>query len=256
MNAIPSAQTYGEAKLPNVTLAEFAKQDPEFQDLILNLINIHVVSELYGADCFERSILRGPTAELKMRMAKTTMEEYGHHLRYKKLMDDLGLDWEEYARRKRHLSTFDTPVDNWADQMVFLAVVDRAAAHQFRHFVNAPYEPFRKAAQETLKEEYGHVGLGMDGVKQLLETPEGREQVEAALKKWLVVGLQSFGASKSGKNDRYRYWGIKQDTNANMRQAYWEQVRAFITQDWGIPLPEDFREVWNPDGAGDEDKAY
>src|SRR5690554_1067066 len=171
----------------SVSLQDFRQQDPEFQELMLNIISIHVASELYGADCFEPSILKAPTAEFKMRMAKTVMEEYGHHLRFRGLMEELDLDWEEYARRKGHLTTFDTPVDTWADQVVFLALVDRAAAHQFRHFVNSPYQPFQKACQETLKEEYGHVGLGMDGVKHLLQTEEGRAQVEAAVKKWLPV---------------------------------------------------------------------
>ncbi|MEY2801736.1 MAG: hypothetical protein RL513_1321 [Pseudomonadota bacterium] len=235
----------------------FWKEDPEYRDLLLNLINIHVVSELYGADCFERSILRAPTPEYKQRMARTVMEEYGHHLRYRKLMDDLGLDWQEYGRKKGHLTTFDEPMQSWADQAVFLAVVDRAAAHQFRHFVQSRYEPFRNAAQETLKEEYGHVGLGMDAVKDLLTTEQGRREVEAVLPKWLRVGLQSFGSDNSKKNARYRHWGIKQDTNENMRALYWKQVRAFVTEDWGIPLPEDFRVIWSPSG-GDEDveRAY
>ncbi|MGH7462052.1 MAG: Phenylacetic acid catabolic protein, partial [Longimicrobiales bacterium] len=168
-----STATLSPSTPATVTAENFWAQDPEYRDLLLNLINIHVVSELYGGDCFERSILRAPTAEFKMRMARTVMEEYGHHLRYRKLMEDLGLDWQEYAKRKGHLSTFDTPMESWADQAVFLAIVDRAAAHQFRHFVQCRYEPFRQAAQDTLKEEYGHVGLGMDAVKQLLETPEG-----------------------------------------------------------------------------------
>lgn len=239
------------------TARAFWQEDPEYRELILNLINIHVVSELYGADCFERSILRAPTPEYKQRMARTVMEEYGHHLRYRKLMDDLGLDWQEYAKSKGHLTTFDVPMESWADQAVFLAIVDRAAAHQFRHFVQCRYEPFRHAAQETLKEEYGHVGLGMDAVKDLLTTEQGRREVEALLPKWLKVGLQSFGGDKSAKNARYRHWGIKQDTNENMRAAYWKQVRAFVTQDWGIPLPEDFREIWSPEGGDvDVERAY
>lgn len=235
----------------------FWAEDPEYRDLLLNLINIHVVSELYGADCFERSILRAPTPEYRHRMARTVMEEYGHHLRYRKLMDDLGLDWQEYAKKKGHLSTFDVPMESWADQAVFLAIVDRAAAHQFRHFVQSRYEPFRNAAQETLKEEYGHVGLGMDAVKDLLTTEQGRREVEAVLHKWLRVGLMSFGGDKSRKNERYRHWGIKQDTNENMRALYWKQVRAFVTEDWGFALPQDYREIWSPDG-GDEDveRAY
>jgi ring-1,2-phenylacetyl-CoA epoxidase subunit PaaA len=235
----------------------FWAEDPEYRDLLLNLINIHVVSELYGADCFEKSILRAPTPEYRHRMARTVMEEYGHHLRFRKLMDDLGLEWQEYAKKKGHLSTFDVPMESWADQAVFLAIVDRAAAHQFRHFVQSRYEPFRNAAQETLKEEYGHIGLGMDAVKDLLTTESGRREVEAVLRKWLRVGLQSFGSDNSRKNERYRHWGIKQDTNENMRALYWKQVRVFVTEDWGFALPEDYREIWSP-SAGDEDveRAY
>lgn len=233
------AETYGEAKIPNVTPETFWDQDEEFRETQLNLIKIHVVSEEYGADCFEASILRAPTPELKMRMAKTVMEEYGHHLRFRALLDELGLDWREFTQDKDHLTTFDVPIESWADQVVFLALVDRAAAHQFRHFVKSPYEPFRKACQETLNEEYGHVGLGMDGVKELLATEEGRKAVEAAVPKWLKVGLASFGSEKSRSNERYRHWGFKSDTNENMRATYYKQVRAFITRDWGIDLPEE-----------------
>jgi ring-1,2-phenylacetyl-CoA epoxidase subunit PaaA len=224
--------------LGNVTPAEFFAQNDEFKKLQLNIIAIHVVSEEFGADSFERSILKAPTADLKMRMAKTVMEEYGHHLRFRKLLEDLKLDWQEVTKEKAHLSTFDVPIDTWTDQMVFLALVDRAAAHQFRHFIKSPYEPFRKACQDTLNEEYGHVGLGMDGVKELLQTPEGRKEVENAVMKWLPVGLASFGGEKSRSNERYRHWGLKSDTNEGMRETFYQQVRAFITKDWGIALPQ------------------
>ena len=109
--------------------------------------------------------------------------------------------------------------------MVFLALVDRAAAHQFRHFVKSPYEPFRRACQETLKEEYGHVGLGMDGVKDLLRTAEGRAEVEQAVRKWLPVGLASFGGDRSRTNERFRHWGLKSDTNEGMRETYYRKSK-------------------------------
>lgn len=230
--------TYGEAEINDVTPDNFWQQDEEFRDLLLNIIKIHVVSEEVGADSFEASILRAPDPVFKMRMAKTVMEEYGHHLRFKQLLDELDLDWEELTKDKDALSTFDVPIETWADQVVFLALIDRAAAHQFRHFVKSPYAPFRKACQDTLNEEYGHVGLGMDGVKDLLKTPEGRAEVEAVLAKWLKVGLASFGSNNSKTNERYRHWGIKADTNENMRDAYYEQVQGFITRDWGIDIPE------------------
>jgi ring-1,2-phenylacetyl-CoA epoxidase subunit PaaA len=226
-----------QAALATVTPETFFSQDEEFRALQLNLIAIHVVSEEVGADLFEQSILRAPNVDMKMRMAKTVMEEYGHHLRFRRLLDQLGLDWRETVKERTHLSTFDVPIDSWAEQMVFLAIVDRAAAHQFRHFIKSPYQPFRQACQETLNEEYGHVGLGMDGVKVLLQTPEGRQEVERAVMKWMPVGLASFGADGSKSNERYRHWGFKFDTNTGMRESYYQQVHAFISKDWGIDIP-------------------
>jgi ring-1,2-phenylacetyl-CoA epoxidase subunit PaaA len=221
----------------NITAETFFAQDEEFRNLKINLITILVFSEEFGADCFERSILRAPSADMKMRMAKTVMEEYGHHVRFRRLLEDLKLDWRDIVKDKGHLSTFDVPIDSWTDQMVFLAVVDRAAAHQFRQFVKSPYEPFRVACQETLNEEYGHVGLGMDGVKELLQAPQGKAEVAAAVAKWLPVGLASFGGNNSRTNERYRHWGFKFDTNESMREVFYQQVRAFITKDWGVDLP-------------------
>jgi ring-1,2-phenylacetyl-CoA epoxidase subunit PaaA len=222
----------------NVTPETFFSQDDEFTKHQLNIIAIHVVSEEFGADTFEQSILRAPTADMKMRMAKTVMEEYGHHIRFRKLLEELKLDWQEATKDKGHLTTFDVPIDTWADQMAFLALVDRAAAHQFRHFIKSPYESFRRACQETLNEEYGHVGLGMDGIKELLRTPKGKAEVADAVIKWLPVGLSSFGGPNSKTNARYRHWGLKADTNEGMRETYYQQVKAFITKDWGVPLPE------------------
>jgi len=236
------SETYGEAKIGNVTPENFMEQDEDFRDLVLNLIKIHVVSEDFGADVFESSILKAPTPDLKMRMTKTVMEEYGHHLRFRALFDDLGIDWREYCQDKGHLTTFDTPIEDWADQVVFLALVDRAAAHQFRHFVKCPYEPFRKASQDTLNEEYGHVGLGMDCVKEMLAEPGGAEMLEPKIWKWLAVGLISFGNDKSRSNDRYRYWGFKSETNAEMKRIYYEQVHAFVTKDWGIEIPATYQD--------------
>ena len=244
-----------QAGIGNVTPAAFSEQNDEFKKLQLNIIAIHVVSEEFGADSFERSILKAPSADLKMRMAKTVMEEYGHHLRFRKLLEDLNLDWKEAVKEKAHLSTFDVPIDTWADQMVFLALVDRAAAHQFRHFIKSPYEPFRQACQDTLNEEYGHVGLGMDGVKGLLQTPEGHAEIEKSVMKWLPVGLASFGGDNSRSNERYRHWGLKSDTNEGMRETYYQQVRAFITKDWGVKLPETCKEFITQIGGKLSDRA-
>lgn len=255
MSETATTEKYGIAQIPNVTPENFRQQDPEFQKLILNLINIHVVSEDYGADCFERSILMGPTPDFKMRMAKTVMEEYGHHIRFRRLLEELGIDWREIMKQKEHLSTFDVPIENWADQMVFLALVDRAAAHQFEEFKNAPYAPFRKASEDTLREEHGHVGLGMQGTKWLLDNGH-KDDVAKAVHRWFPVGLQSFGGDGSKSNERYRYWGIKSRTNEAMRKEYFDIAIDIIVRKWGIPVSEKLEDWWNAKTASGDDTGY
>ena len=96
--------------------------------------------------------------------------------------------------------------------------------------------------------------------KWLLDNaPDGREQVKAAVMKWLPVGLQSFGADRSKSNERYRYWGIKSRTNEEMRREYFAEVMPIIREKWGIDVPHRLEDWWNgktAQAAGDGGYKY
>ena len=79
------------------------------------------------------------------------------------------------------------------------------------------------------------------------------------MKKWLPVGLRSFGGDRSKSNERYRYWGIKSRTNEEMRAEYFAEVMAIIRGKWGIAVPHRLEDWWTgkiAQSAGDGGYKY
>ena len=94
------------------------------------------------------------------------------------------------------------------------------------------------ACQDTLNEEYGHVGLGMDGVKDLAQDSGGpRRGGEVGAEMAAGRASPRSAATSRAPTSAIRHWGFKSATNEDMRETYYQQVRAFIVKDWGVPLP-------------------
>jgi ring-1,2-phenylacetyl-CoA epoxidase subunit PaaA len=214
---------------------EFRAMPDEYQQLVHNILTIHTVSELYGADHFYPSVQLAPTPRAKWNMARIVMEEYGHHLRFARLQEDLGVDTGKLA--KAPLSIFEPSIDSWTEQMMFLAIVDRAARLQFEEFCQASYLPLREAAQRTLKEEVGHAEYGRSQIREICSTADGREEAQRALEKWFPAAVGLFGRSGSRKSEAYRKWGIKRRTNDEMRVAFLTEGSALIEREWGLRTP-------------------
>jgi ring-1,2-phenylacetyl-CoA epoxidase subunit PaaA len=218
-----------------VTLEEFASMPAEYQEAVNNILTIHTVSELYGADVFYRWIPLAPTPVDKWRMSQILREEYGHHLRFAKLQTVMGVDVA--ALTKDPLSLFTTyDADNWAEAMMFLATVDRAARLQFEDFTRASFLPLRDVAERTLKEEIGHAEFGRTRVTELCRDPVTRAQAQRGIEKWFPMAVSFFGRSGSPKGERYVRWGLKRRSNDEMRRDYLAEYVP-IVEAWGLTLP-------------------
>lgn len=225
-----------DARPPSeVTLESFRDTPAEYQAAVHNVLTIHTVSELYGADVFYRWIPLAPRPVDKWRMAEILKEEYGHHLRFAKLQTAMGVDVERLD--KAPLTLFTTfEAENWAEAMMFLATVDRAARLQFEDFTQASFLPLRDVARRTLKEEIGHAEFGRMSVAELVRDPHTRMQSQRALDKWFPMAVSFFGRSGSAKSDRYVRWGLKRRSNDEMRRDYLAEYSA-IVDGWGLTLP-------------------
>jgi ring-1,2-phenylacetyl-CoA epoxidase subunit PaaA len=161
------------------------------------------------------------------------MEEFGHHILFARLAEQLGAEWKD----KKPLTLFDFPVMDWLEFGVIKATVDVAELIELDDLVKATYLPLRQVAKDTYAEEKFHVGLGMDIVKTLLdEDPGNRKLIQAVLERLFPLALDFFGAPNSKNNELFVRWGLKQRTNSAMRKEYVQAIEGFVHK-FGLSMP-------------------
>ncbi|MFP6756182.1 MAG: phenylacetic acid catabolic family protein, partial [Alphaproteobacteria bacterium] len=93
------------------TIEEFRAMPEEFQGAVRKIVISHAVNELYGAQVFdEPAIALAPDPYAKWLTCRVAMEEYGHHVRFKDLGTELGIELHDMSpATKKPLSIFEFP---------------------------------------------------------------------------------------------------------------------------------------------------
>lgn len=234
-----------DASQPPVRTVEELKDQPEeFRVAIGKIIRSHAVNELYGAQVFdEPAIALAPTPYAKWLTCRVAMEEYGHHVRFRELGEQVGLPAEEMLpTAKKPLSIFEFPLTTWAQFCVIKLLADYAEILQVEDLLHCTFHPLRNLARMTMPEERFHAQFGRDFTEELLKTDEGRREVQQAIDQYMPLLPAFFGRSKSKNNEIYLKWGIKQRTNDEMRADFIARAKE-LAEGYGLTLPEVSAEV-------------
>jgi ring-1,2-phenylacetyl-CoA epoxidase subunit PaaA len=219
---------------------ELAQADPEFQEAVRKIVRSHAINELYGAQVFdEPAIALAPTPYAKWLTCRVAMEEYGHHVRFRELGEQIGLSQEEMTpSTKKPLSIFEFPLETWAQFCVIKLLADLAEILQVEDLLHCKFHPLRNLARMTMPEERFHAQFGKDFCMELVENEEGRRAVQDAINQYFPLLPAFFGRSKSKNNEIYMKWGIKQRTNDEMREDFIKRAKKLVEDDLGLVLPE------------------
>lgn len=230
-----------ETAVPVVKTAAELKDAPEEYRLALRkIVRSHAVNELYGAQVFdEPAIALAPTPYAKWLTCRVAMEEYGHHVRFKELGQQMGIpDAEMTPQGKRPLSIFEFPLKTWEEFCVIKLLADLAEILQVEDLLHCSFHPLRNLARMTMPEERFHAQFGKDFCTELCKTPEGRARVQDAINRYFPMLPAFFGKSGSKNNALFRKYQIKQRTNEEMRADYLERARALVEDHLKLRLPE------------------
>ena len=90
------------------TCDDLKNQPKEYKEAITKIVRSHAVNELYGARVFdEPAIALAPNPYAKWLTCRVAMEEYGHHVRFKELGDQLNIPSDQMTPEgKTPLSIF------------------------------------------------------------------------------------------------------------------------------------------------------
>ena len=225
---------------PVKTVAEFAAAPAEFQDAIRKIVRSHAVNELYGAQVFdEKAVAFAPTPYAKWLTCRVAMEEYGHHVRFRELGEQIGIPAAQLVPgEKKPLSIFAFPLESWEEFCVIKLLADLAEILQVEDLLHCTFQPLRNLARMTMPEERFHAQFGKDFCAELCRTEEGRAKVQDAIDRYFPLLPSFFGASGSANNATFRRLGIKQRTNEAMRADFVERARALVEDELKLTLPK------------------
>src|SRR4029077_19061399 len=225
---------------PVKTVQELKGAPEEYQLALRKIVRSHAVNELYGAQVFdEPAIAFAPTPYAKWLTCRVAMEEYGHHVRFRELGEQMGIPAAEMTPTgKRPLSTFELRVRTWEEFCVIKLLADLAEILQVEDLLHCSFHPLRNLARMTMPEERFHAQFGKDFCAELCKTPEGRTRVQDAIDRYFPMLPAFFGRTGSKNNELFRKYGIKQRANEDMRAEYLQRTKALVEEFLGLRLPE------------------
>src|SRR5690349_22910665 len=231
--------TPATATPPVKSVQELKGAPEEYQLALRKIVRSHAVNELYGAQVFdEPAIALAPTPYAKWLTCRVAMEEYGHHVRFRELGEQIGVPAEEMTpQAKRPLSIFEFPLKSWEEFCVIKLLADLAEILQVEDLLHCTFHPLRNLARMTMPEERFHAQFGEDFSAELVKTPEGKARLQAAVDEYFPYLPSFFGGSKSRNNEIFRKWNIKQRTNDEMRADFMKRAGE-VAAKYGLTLPE------------------
>ena len=221
------------------TCDDLKNQPKEYKEAITKIVRSHAVNELYGARVFdEPAIALAPNPYAKWLTCRVAMEEYGHHVRFKELGDQLNIPSDQMTPEgKTPLSIFEFPLETWAEFCVIKLLADLAEILQVEDLLECSFHPLRNVARMTMPEEKFHAKFGEDFTKDLISSEKGKKDIQDAINRYYPMLPAFFGRAGSKNNEVYRKWGIKKRKNEEMLNDYINLTRDLVIKKLNLELP-------------------
>ncbi|NHF71653.1 Phenylacetic acid catabolic protein [Paracoccus xiamenensis] len=220
---------------------------------LLRLMASFVDSELAGAAGFADTINDAPGIRNRIAAAKITQEKLDHAGRVLQVMGEFGGDMAAYDRRHdwaarvdrdadlgaaRHgddmrLSVFHYPLQGYVDAVVLNVLMGLATVVQLDEMKRVSYAPLADAFREIAPREARHVELGLNGLRQIAGTDEGRAKAKAAIEYWMPRVNATFGQSGSKRYDTQARFGLRHTQNDKLRET-WSQRATDLLLPMGL----------------------
>lgn len=235
----------------------------EYKNALIHLLSFQADSEYAGAQRAGENMQYAPRPEEAYRLSKKVMEEYGHAFYLWTILEELGVDIAPRIAELRDNSENPDPeivniingfrpeywrslFKSWDDVALFSCVSTPGGVIFLEQYTKCSYLPWARVSERIAREEVGHMGFGMWGVKRIIEIegPSARERLQKRVPQFLAMGMGQFGRpSKPGtvqsqNFEKYHEMGLKPLRPEDGHAKYLELVKDRLNQ-VGLEFPKD-----------------
>ncbi|HYN90265.1 MAG TPA: Phenylacetic acid catabolic protein [Ardenticatenaceae bacterium] len=251
---MPATAASLQQRLINKQLVELSDHmTDDYRENLKRTLIVSADTELVSAPAYYLAAQKAPSINSFISAMAIIQDELGHaHIAYR-LLEDLGVSREELMyrrdpRRFKYPYAFDVPLESWAELVVANAFYDRAGfillGDIYRH---TSYGPWKRALVKVDREENFHLRHGESWMRRLVQSAEGRAEVQRAVDWMFLLTVEWFGLPDNLKlHTEQLSYSLKGYTNDQLRQQWLAQAVPFCTE-IGIRVPahfDDRQERW------------
>ena len=177
-------------------------------------------------------ILGAPALEAGIACASMAQDEWGHGRLLYALLKEFGEDVEklEHGREAdgyRNIELLDESPKSWPELVVINALVDTALSVQLDALRESEHMPLRQRVGKILDEEDFHAQHGAAWLRRIAGSPDGKQEIKAALDRVLPVLLRWFGP-ESDQSRTMLENGIVNGNPAELRRRFIERIAPLL----------------------------
>ncbi|WP_067605132.1 1,2-phenylacetyl-CoA epoxidase subunit PaaA [Nocardiopsis listeri] len=222
-----------------------------YRKTLIRQVSQHAHSEIIGMQPEGDWIASAPSLRRKAILLAKVQDEAGHGLYLYAAAETLGVDRADLTERliegrQKYSSIFNYPALSYADVGVIGWLVDGAAICNQVPLCRTSFGPYARAMVRICKEESFHQRQGYELLMRMMAGTEGqRAMVQEAVDRWWWPSLMMLGPpdADSPNTRRSLAWGIKIDTNDDLRQKFIDMTVPQADK-LGVTLP-DPELAWN-----------
>jgi 1,2-phenylacetyl-CoA epoxidase catalytic subunit len=216
--------------------AEGAAMTPEYRRILVQMMESQAYRELAAAHMFGYGLRFVPERWLKF-MVWHIQEETEHYQAVSKMYREFtGAEVEPVVARRLQ----DRPVpfaESWFELAMAQFLYDRGGFWQLKEYEECSFVPYRGVIQKIVKEEEGHQGLGERIVVELCRSGAHEDVKQALFKKWLRLGLLSFGRPGTPGNRLAIEHGLKKRDSGECMKDFVDDIREAVRAG-GLRFPD------------------
>jgi ring-1,2-phenylacetyl-CoA epoxidase subunit PaaA len=216
-----------------------------YRRTLIRQIAQHAHSEIIGMQPEGNWLTRAPSLRRKAILLAKVQDEAGHGMYLYSAAETLGVDRGTLTQKlidaaQKYSSIFNYPTLTFADVGTIGWLVDGAAICNQVPLCRSSYGPYARAMIRICKEESFHQRQGYELLLTMMDgTETQRAMVQESVNRFWWPSLMMFGPpdSASPNTSQSLAWGIKRDTNDEVRQKFIDMTvpQAEVL---GVTLPD------------------
>jgi 1,2-phenylacetyl-CoA epoxidase catalytic subunit len=216
---------------------------------LMRVLAVFVDSELAGTAGLVPFINSAPGLRERATAARIVAEKFDHARRVLEIMAPFGVDpalyvrahcWDSRLDRDMHLgnrrvggdkrlNVFHAPLEGWLDAITMNMLMGMAVAVQLGELTDCSYAPLCAVMTEVADRESAHAAAGETALSQAIERSRTPQPAQVAVDYWYPRVAHTFGRVDSMHFERYRQFGLRTHTNAELLNRWVANIDPRLT---------------------------